>query len=137
MSNKQTDIIIVNYPSDNEKPFGIKVDSWTEKQTKDFLNTVKTQTPSDYRDPCVFNVHFDKYIIHSCMFNAPVTFRPRRTQNKKSEIIIEIIPSKDSECPASCNRACPVCLRDGECTSPFIREYIGKILFAHKYQKHK
>ena len=134
---KKYDVILVNYPEYNQKPFRIKVDSWTEKQTADFLNAIKTYTASDYRDPCAFNVHFDKHIIHSCMFNAPMVFQPRRTQNKKSEIIIEIIPSKDSDCWASCNNACPVCLRNGDCTSPFIREYIGKILFDHKYQKQR
>lgn len=138
MATKKTHVILTNYSRDGWAPNDIKIGNWTEQQKNDFLAKINTHTPWNYNNGCTFNVHFDKSVIHARSFDRPKTFIPHAAKNKPNELIIQIIPDIDfCDCWAGSEISCPICLKGGDCTSLFIQEYIGKILFDHKYAKQK
>ena len=141
MTNKKINVILTNYPCGGWTPTKLKLGTWSEAQKEHFLNYVRGRHPfADvfYYNTCSFNVHFDTYVIHSRGFDTPKTFTPIRPKNKKDEIIIEIITDEESrECWPVCPVTCPMCMRDGQCTSLFIKQFVGEILFPDKYAKQK
>lgn len=138
MPDKKTNVIFMNYPEYRDEPNKIKIGTWTEQQKTNFLNQVLAYSRFSFDDRCSFSVHFDRSVIHSCMFENPKLFTPIWPKNKKNELIIEVIPSiNHSICWASCNHACPTCIQSGECQSWFIREYVGKTLFPNQYAKQR
>lgn len=141
MPDKKTKVILTSYPLDGWTSTTLKLGTWTEKQTQDFLNYVRGRHPfadGHYYNTCAFNVHFDKYVIHSRGFDAPKTFRPIKSKNKKNELIVEIITDEENrECWPGCPSTCPLCMQDGQCTSPFIKKFVGEVLFPEKYAKQK
>jgi hypothetical protein len=140
MPHKKTNVILANYP-DNSCVLAtqdVKIGNWTEQQRQDFLTKLNQHKGWEFIDGCAVSVHFDKSVIHARSFDAPKTFTPYVAKNKPNELLIEIIPNMiTNECPACFPAGCPACLRDGECTSPFIKEYIGNVLFPNKYNKQK
>lgn len=138
MLDKKTNIIFMNYPEKRREPTKIKIGTWTEQQKNDFLANLNEHTPWDYNQRCVFNVLFDKSVIHARSFDRPKTFTPHVAKNRPNELIIQIIPDIDfCDCWAGSEMSCPVCLKCGDCTSAFIKKYIGEILFPNKYAKQK
>ena len=142
MPDKKIKIILTNYPDSHQKKQKIKLGVWaTDEQKQRFLNFIKAHNIDNDGIPmvntkCSFNVHFDKSLIHSCEFDVPKQFTPLHSQNKKNEVIIEIIPGKDCECWPMCSCYCLDCIQSGACPSPFISKYIGE-LFPDKYQKQR
>ena len=136
---KKTHVILTNYSRDGWAPNDIKIGNWTEQQKNDFLADLNKHTPwDDYNQRCVFNVHFDKSVTHMRSFDRPQTFTPHVPKNKPNELILEIIPDINfCDCWAGCPVACPACIKDGGCTSLFIKKYIGEIIFPNKYAKQK
>ena len=141
MPGKKTKVILTSYPRDGWTSTTLKLGTWTEKQKNDFLNYVRGRHPfadGHYYNTCSFNVHTDDYVIHSRGFDAPKIFRPIKSKNKKNELIIEIITDEENrDCWPVCPATCPLCIGDGQCTSPFIKKFVGEILFDHKYAKQK
>lgn len=138
MPDKNTNVIFMNHSATRTEPNKIKIGTWTEKQKTDFLNRVMGYTRFSFDDRCSFSVHFDRLIIHSCMFENPKLFTPIWPKNKKDELIIEVIPSIEySTCWAARSHDCPTCIQNGGCLSWFIREQIGKTLFPDKYAKQR
>lgn len=137
---KRTNVILRNYP-DNFWVLAaqsVKIGTWTEQQKQDFITKINQHRGWDFIDGCAVSVHFDKSVIHARSFDAPKAFMPHVAKNKPNEILIEVIPNiNTNECLAFMPMQCPNCIANGECTSPFIREYIGKILFPKKYNNQK
>ncbi|MBO4480090.1 MAG: hypothetical protein J5742_00505 [Alphaproteobacteria bacterium] len=144
MANKKINVILSVYPNGQSgvlSPTKLKIGSWTDEQKQDFLKFVQEFHPladGHYYNTCSFNVHFDKSMIHARGFDTPKVFQPMRSQNKPNEIIIEIITNEEyRECWPVCPATCPLCMRDGQCTSSFIKKYVGNPLFPNKYEKQK
>ena len=138
---KKTNVILTSYSMDST-PTKLKIGKWTEQQKQDFLTYIKKFNPlADdyyYESRCAFNVHTDDYIVHSRGFKKPITFKPMHSTNKPNEMIIEIITDEENRaCWPVCPATCPLCMQDGQCTSPFIQKYIGAVLFPNKYAKQK
>lgn len=138
---KETNVILTTYSLDRRAPTKLKLGTWTEQQTQDFLNYIRGRHPfadGHYYNTCAFNVHFDKYVIHSRGFDAPKIFMPLRPKNKKNELIVEIITDEENrECWPGCPSTCPLCMQDGQCTSPFIKKFVGEVLFPKQYVKQR
>ena len=135
---KKTNVILTSYPLAGWTPTRIKLGTWTDEQKEQFLATVKKHTPWGYIDHCVFSVHFDNSVIHSRSFDTPRTFTPHVAKNKPNELIIEVIPDMEyTECWPICPATCPMCIQDGQCTSLFIRKFVGEVLFPKKYAKQR
>ena len=138
---KKTNVILTSYPLNGWASTTLKLGTWTDKQKQDFLNYIRGRHPfadGCYYNTCSFNVHFDTYVLHSRGFDAPKTFMPIRPKNKKNELIIEVITDEENrECWPVCPAVCPLCIKDGQCTSPFIQKYIGEFLFPEKYKKQR
>ena len=142
MATKKTNVILTSYPRDDWSPTELKLGSWTDAQKKEFLAFVRGFNPFvdrfDYDCNCAFNVHVDDYVIHALRLSAPKTFRPIKSKNKKNEIIIEIVTDEEHrDCWPVCPATCSLCMQDGQCTSLFIKKYIGEVLFPNKYAKQK
>ena len=138
MPDKKTNVIFMNYPEKRREPTKIKIGTWTEQQKTDFLNQVLAYSRFCFDDRCTFSVHFDKSVIHSCMFENPNLFKPICPKNKKDELIIEVIPAIElSSCSAPHNNLCALCIQQGKCQSWFIQEYIGQTLFPNQYEKQR
>lgn len=141
MSVKKTNAILTSYPNGGWTPSEIKLGKWTDKQKERFLDHVRNHNPfadGCYYETCSFNVHFDKYVIHSRGFDKPITFKPMHSKNRPNEIIIEIITDEEHrECWPVCPATCPMCIQDGQCTSLFIQKFVGEILFPQKYAKQR
>jgi len=138
MPDKKTTIILTNYQRNRMTPTTIKIGTWTEQQKRDFLNKILAHAGFCFDDRCSFSVHFDKSVIHSCMFEKPKLFTPMQPKNKPNELIVEIIPNIESaDCYAAHKADCPTRIKSGLCTSWFIKNYIGKMLFSKRDAKQK
>lgn len=134
MADKKINIILTSYPNGKCTPTKLKLGPWIDKQKQEFLQLVRD--PGLLGDGCCFNVHFDKFILHSCGSKKPITFTPMHSQNKKNEIIIEIIPDEENRtCWPACPETCPLCIQDGQCTSQLVSRCIGEFLFKDKYKQ--
>ena len=123
----RTKVFLMVHPKGNEKPEKIELTQWTEEQKANFLNTIRTYTPNHglVDDKCFLNVHHGLSVINACSFNAPREFTPTHPKNKPDEMIIEIIPDKESPlCRVSTTRGCMDCSKTGRCPSPLISEMI-------------
>lgn len=136
MSVKNTNAILTNYPNGGWTPSEIKLGKWTDKKKQEFLAFVRGH--SLYNLGCCINIHFDNSIMHVRGFQKPITFTPMHSRNKNNEIIIEIITDEENrECWPVCPATCPMCIQDGQCTSPLVKKYIGEFLFPEKYSKQR
>ncbi len=138
MPDKKTHVILTTYPIGKTTPTKLKLGTWDEQKKQDFLKLVQNNHEQMFICTCSFNVHFDGYIIHSYSFGrAPKMFKPMHSQNKPNEIIIEIITDEENrDCWPICPSTCPLCMRDGQCTSPFVRD-MASLLFPNKYKKQR
>lgn len=136
MHTKKTNIILTSYPKGGGTPTRLKLGAWSNEKKQEFLNFVRMHDL--YNLGCCFNVHFDTSIMHVRSFAKPITFTPIRSQNKNNEIIIEIITDEENRtCWPVCAATCPLCVQDGQCTSPLVKKYIGEFLFAKQYKKQR
>ena len=138
---QKTNVILTSYSIDST-PTKLKIGKWTDQQKQDFLVYVQKFSPlADgyyYESRCAFNVHVDDYIVHSRGFDKPIRFKPMHSKNKPNEMIIEIITDEEHrDCWPACPATCPLCMQDGQCTSPFITKFVGEVLFQQKYAKQK
>ena len=141
MANKKdTNVILTSYPVDGWTPTKLKLNKLTDKQKQEFVNHIKGYLPPEglISNNCAFNVHYDSSLIHCCSSNTPHEFTPHNSRNKPNELIIEVITDEENrECWPVCPTVCPLCIKDGQCTSPFVQKYIGEILFPNKYKKER
>ncbi len=140
MANKKTNVILTTYQIDKTKPTKIKLCQWTEPQKQEFINYAKGHIPPEGPaiDGCAFNVHHNSSLIHCRPSETSREYIPHNSRNKSNELIIEIITDEENhECWPVCPAVCPLCIKDGQCTSPFIQKYIGEILFPEKYKKQR
>ena len=134
---KKTNVILTSYPADGWTPATLKLGAWPEEKKQEFLSFVRVHDL--YNMPgCNINIHFDTSVMHVRGFKKPITYTPMHSRNKSNEMIIEIITDEENrECWPVCSATCPLCIQDGQCTSPFIKKFVGEVLFPEKYAKHK
>ena len=141
MSNEQTTVLLTHYPTNKcPRPRKIKLGTIGEREKQDFIAGFNKRIPTSLRWPCTFNIHYDKFVIHVRGFDNCTRYIPVRSQNKKREIIIEVIPRIDDiedccmdNCSVSSETACPGHIRAGGCPEYLITEYIGKTFLKDKY----
>jgi len=134
---KKTNVILTSYPTDGWTPATLKLGTWSEDKKQEFLAFVRMHDL--YKMPgCNINIHFDTSVMHVRGFKKPITYTPTRSRNKSNEMIIEIITDEENrECWPVCSAACPLCIQDGQCTSPLVKKYIGEVLFPDRYVKQR
>lgn len=137
MRAKKTNVILTSYPYDGWTPSTLKLGAWSEEKKQEFLNFVRGHDLYNLRGCCI-NIHFDNSVMHVRGFARPITFTPIRSRNKNNEIIIEIITDEENRtCWPVVSATCPLCIQDGQCTSPLVKKYIGEFLFPKKYIKQR
>ena len=136
MQDKKTNVIVVNYSDGTTKQKKIKIGIWSAEEKQDFLSEISSHESFD--GVCSFNVHHDKVLTHVPARGATKQFVPTHSQNKRNELIIEIIPNlENNECWVNTPESCPHCLQIGDCRSWAIKKLIGMKLFKEKYTNQK
>lgn len=138
-SKPDVQITITNVPNGKEKPTVLNCGTITDAQKQDFLAAISEHKPSDGDNhTCGFNVYYAKQsAMRVVPYDMPTDFQPVKKKIGKNELIVEMIPMSKKECGSWANYHCPICLASGDCTSPFIRKYIGALLFPDKYAKQR
>ena len=132
------------------RPTQLNLGKMSEEQLNAFLSIIrnsKQELHSKYH--CGFDVFWgdEAFEVRPMRFagrnNVPATVHwhpaPELNPAKQNEIVIVMRPGvlADTDCTVSDAHNCPLCVRGGKCPSPFIRKYIGKVLFPNKYAKQK
>ncbi|MBO7656382.1 MAG: hypothetical protein J6S80_01495 [Alphaproteobacteria bacterium] len=138
-SKPDVQITITNVPKGNEKPTTLNCGTITDAQKQDFLAAISEHKPSDGdKHTCGFNVyHAKQSAVRVVSYDMPTDFQPVKKKIGKNELIVEMVPVTTKECGSWANYHCPICLASGGCTSPFIKKYIGEVLFPDKYGKQR
>ena len=140
-SKPDVQITITNVPNGKEKPTVLNCGTITDAQKQDFLAAISGHKPSDNdgdNHTCGFNVYYAKQsAMRVVPYEVSTNFQPTKQKIGKNELIVEMIPMSKKECGSWANYHCPICLASGDCTSPFIKKYIGEVLFPDKYGKQR
>ena len=140
-SKPDVQITITNVPNGKEKPTVLNCGTITDAQKQDFLAAISGHKPSDNdgdNHTCGFNVYYAKQsAVRVVPYEVSTNFQPTKQKIGKNELIVEMIPMSKKECGSWANYHCPICLASGDCTSPFIKKYIGEVLFPDKYGKQR
>ena len=138
---KETTVTLTNVPNGKEKPTVLNCGTITDAQKQDFLAAISGHKPSDNdgdNHTCGFNVYYAKQsAVRVVPYEVSTNFQPTKQKIGKNELIVEMIPMSKKECGSWANYHCPICLASGDCTSPFIKKYIGEVLFPDKYGKQR
>jgi hypothetical protein len=140
-SGKETTVTLTNVPNGKEKPTVLNCGTITDAQKQDFLAAISEHKPSDNdgdNHTCGFNVYYAKQsAMRVVPYDMPIDFQPVKKKISKNELIVEMVPMSKKECGSWANYHCPICLASGDCTSPFIKKYIGEVFFPDKYGKQR
>lgn len=138
-SAKEITVTLTNVPNGKEKPTVLNCGTITDAQKQDFLAAISGHRPSDGDNhTCGFNVyHAKQSAMRVVPYEVSTNFQPTKQKIGKNELIVEMIPLSKKECGSWANYHCPICLASGDCTSPFIKKYIGEVLFPDKYGKER
>ena len=138
-SAKGTTVTLTNVPNGKEKPTVLNCGTITDAQKQDFLAAISGHKPSDGDNhTCGFNVYYAKQsAMRVVPYEVSTNFQPTKQKIGKNELIVEMVPVSKKECGSWANYHCPICLASGDCTSPFIKKYIGKVFFPDKYGKQR
>ncbi len=140
-SAKETTVTLTNVPNGKEKPTVLNCGTITDAQKQDFLAAISEHKPNDNdgdNHTCGFNVYYAKQsAVRVVPYEVSTNFQPTKQKIGKNELIVEMIPMSKKECGSWANYHCPICLASGDCTSPFIKKYIGEVLFPDKYGKQR
>ena len=140
-SAKEITVTLTNVPNGKEKPTVLNCGTITDAQKQDFLVAISGHKPSDNdgdNHTCGFNVYYAKQsAVRVVPYEVSTNFQPTKQKIGKNELIVEMIPMSKKECGSWANYYCPICLASGDCTSPFIKKYIGEVLFPDKYAKQR
>ena len=140
-SAKETTVTLTNVPNGKEEPTVLNCGTITDAQKQDFLAAISGHKPSDNdgdNHTCGFNVYYAKQsAMRVVPYEVSTNFQPTKQKIGKNELIVEMIPMSKKECGSWANYHCPICLASGDCTSPFIKKYIGEVLFPDKYGKQR
>ena len=138
-SAKEITVTLTNVPNGKEEPTVLNCGTITDAQKQDFLAAISEHKPSDGDNhTCGFNVYYAKQsAMRVVPYEVSTNFQPTKQKIGKNELIVEMIPMSKKECGSWANYHCPICLASGNCTSPFIKKYIGKVLFPDKYGKQR
>ena len=134
-------VILTNMPNgDDEKPTTLNVGRMSGKAGQNFVKNILQLDPKDNEGDnhtCGFNLYYHQNAVRVVPYDKPKTWQPFNQKNEENELVIEIIPITTKDCGSWANYQCPMCLASGECTSPFIKKYIGEVLFPKKYGKQR
>jgi hypothetical protein len=130
------------------RPTQLNLGQISEEQLKKFLVIISNSKPErGEKYYCGFDVFWgnEAFEVRPMRLDArlPVAEHwlpmPSMTPAKPDEVVIVLRPGvlNDIDCAVSDAHNCPICIQSGMCPSPFIRKYIGKVLFPNKYAKQK
>ena len=140
-SAKEITVTLTNVPNGKEKPTVLNCGTITDAQKQDFLAAISGHKPSDNdgdNHTCGFNVyHAKQSAMRVVPYEVSTNFQPTKQKIGKNELIVEMIPMSKKECGSWANYHCPICLASGDCTSPFIKKYIGEVFFPNQYGKQR
>ena len=141
MPNKNA--ILMNLETISSRATQINIGTWSDEKQKKFIETIRQLE----NETCgTFSCRFDVFYGHETAFEVnpwrkktTVEYKPHDAVNpaKTDEIVIVIRPGllKNTDCIVSRVHDCPICIANGQCHAPFIRRYIGKMLFPNNYLK--
>ncbi len=130
------------------RPTQLNLGQISEEQLNKFLSIIRNSKPERGEK---YHCGFDVFLIDKAFAvepkpigrNLPTTIEwlPASyiSPAKPDEVVIVMRPGvlDDTDCVVSDTHNCPICIQSGMCPSPFIRKYIGKVLFPNKYAKQK
>lgn len=137
-SKPDVQITITNVPKGNEKPTTLNCGTITDAQKQDFLAAKykPNMTDDDFHE-CGFILYYAQSSKGVLPYGMPEKFRPSKRKIGENELVVEMIPLSKKECGSWDNYNCPKYIASGNCTSPFIKKYIGEVLFPDKYGKQR
>jgi acyl carrier protein len=139
-SKPDVQITITNVQKGNEKPTTLNCGTITDAQKQEFLNAVSEYKPSATNGDnhtCGFNLYYAESAKRVVPYDIPKDFQASQRKIGENELVVEMVPVTTKECGSWANYHCPICLASGDCTSPFVRKYIGTLLFPDKYGKER
>ena len=140
-------VILQNYtPNRGEedykgRPTQINVGLWSDQKQKKFLTILKNLKKQEFGGvDCYFWVLGDNFSYNVkpwkkepteiiCGINKDYEAQP-------DELVVDVRP-KCKWCAKTHPSNCPIRIASGTCNSPFIRKYIGEVLFPDKYKKQR
>jgi len=134
-------IILTHIPNAGEKTTRLNLEPLTSLNVYDYMHSIQHYNPqydNDNNCSCGFNIYYKNIYYKGVAFRVvpydiPKKWQPFDKKNDENELVIEMIPLSKSECGSWANYHCPICLANGGCRSPFIKKYIGRVLFPNKY----
>ena len=139
---KDTKVILTTawYGREN-KANSFKLDELlSDDKKQEFLDSVLENNPKDNDGDCHscgFNLYYDHNEVNIMPYDTPRKIHSLGQKNAEDELVIEMVPLSKKRCGAWANYMCATCLAAGDCTSSFIRKYIGSMFFPRKYDKEK
>ena len=130
-------IILTHIPNAGEKNTRLNLEPLTSLEVYNFMHCIQHYYPQyDYGNnySCGFNIYYKGVAFRVVPYDIPKKWQSFDKKSGGNELVIEMIPLSKSECGSQANYHCPTCLASGECKSPFVKQYIGKILFPGKYK---
>lgn len=141
-------VTLTHIPNAGEKTTRLNLEQLTSLEVYNYMHSIRYYNPQDniirYYNPqddngnnylCGFNIYYKSVAFRVVPYDIPKKWHDKK--NDENELVIEMIPLSKSECGSQANYHCPICLANGECKSPFIKKYIGKVLFPEKYGKQR
>ena len=112
----------------------------SDNKKQQFLDSILHNNPKDNDGDCHscgFNLYYNHDAVNIMPYDRPKKIQPLKQKNAEDELVIEMISLTKTKCGAWANYQCPTCLSAGDCTSPFVKKYIGSLFFPRKYAKEK
>lgn len=115
-------------------------DMLSDDKKQEFLDSVLQNNPKDNDGDCHscgFNMYYNNDAVNIMPYDIPKKIQTLGQKNAEDELVIEMLALSKKKCGILANYQCPTCLAAGDCTSPFIKKYIGSLFFPRKYTKEK
>ncbi len=142
--SSKTFVTLTNKPKGSEKPEPINCGEITAEQRQKFFDAIIPYDPKTMNgdnNSCGFNVYYGPLVSYARPYSKTTTLSQRESghsiKNTDNEIIIEMVPLTTRKCGSWANYHCPTCVKTGECTSQFVKQHVGALLFPDKYGKQR
>lgn len=138
--------ILMNYENfGSGRPTQLNLGSMSYETQETLLKLLfKLKSAKEDNFGCGFDLFYDDTNALEVRPNrkTPVIYwnpKPLVNLSRPNELIIMMRPGlfQNTGCGVKRVHNCPLCVYNGKCKSPFIRKYIGSILFPDKYKKQK
>lgn len=137
-SANEITVTLTNVSKGTEKPTVLNCGTITDAQKQHFLAAKykPNMTDDDFHE-CGFILYYAQSSKGVLPYGMPEKFRPSKRKIGENELVVEMIPLDANKCGSWDLYNCPKYIASGNCTSPFIKKYIGEVLFPDKYGKQR